>query len=72
MTLPKMNMCMTDRIVRGVLSIALIIFTVFWAEKIGDILLQTLIIIFAVLNLISFSIGWCPVYKLANLSTYKG
>jgi hypothetical protein len=71
MTLPKMNLCKLDRIIRGVLSVALIIFAVFWADKIGDVLLQTLIIVFAVLNLISFAIGWCPVYKLANISTFK-
>ncbi|MEP7705505.1 DUF2892 domain-containing protein [Paraglaciecola sp. 25GB23A] len=71
MTLPKMNLCKLDRVIRGVLSVALIIFAVFWADKIGDVLLQTLIIVFAVLNLISFAIGWCPVYKLANISTFK-
>ncbi|MDP5131859.1 MAG: DUF2892 domain-containing protein [Paraglaciecola sp.] len=72
MTLPKMNLSKADRLIRGVLSIVLIIFAVFWSEQIGDVLLQALIIIFAVLNLISFTIGWCPVYKLANISTFKG
>jgi hypothetical protein len=71
MSLPKVNLCKLDRIIRGVLSVALIIFAVFWADKIGDVLLQTLIIVFALLNLISFAIGWCPVYKLANISTFK-
>jgi hypothetical protein len=71
MSLPKVNLCKLDRIIRGVLSVALIIFAVFWADKIGDVLLQTLIIVFALLNLISFAIGWCPVYKLANISTLK-
>jgi hypothetical protein len=72
MTLPKVNLCKLDRIIRGIVSVALIIFAVFWADKIGDVLLQTLIIVFALLNLISFAIGWCPVYKLANISTFKG
>lgn len=72
MTLPKMNLCKADRIIRGFLSITLIVFAVFWADQIGDVILQSLIIVFAVLNLISFAIGWCPVYKLANISTYKG
>ncbi|MDP5039430.1 MAG: DUF2892 domain-containing protein [Paraglaciecola sp.] len=72
MALPKMNLSKADRLIRGVLSIVLIIFAVFWSEQIGDVLLQALIIIFAVLNLISFTIGWCPVYKLANISTFKG
>lgn len=67
-----MNLCKADRVIRGILSITLIIFAVFWSDQIGDVLLQSLIIIFAVLNLISFAIGWCPVYKLANISTFKG
>lgn len=71
MNLPQKNLCQADRIIRGVISVALIVFAVFWADKIGDVLLQILIIVFAVLNLISFTIGWCPVYKLANISTFK-
>lgn len=69
MDLPKKNLCLADRLIRGTISIALLVFAVFWAEQIGDIILQILIIIFAGLNLISFAIGWCPVYKLANIST---
>ncbi|WP_233267406.1 DUF2892 domain-containing protein [Paraglaciecola sp. L3A3] len=38
---------------------------------IGDIFLQAFILIFSVMNLISTTIGWCPVYKLANINTCK-
>lgn len=71
MSLIKKNLCLADRVIRGILSVALIVFAIFWAEQIGDVLLQSLILVFAVLNLISFAIGWCPVYRLANISTFK-
>ncbi|KXI28348.1 YgaP family membrane protein [Paraglaciecola hydrolytica] len=71
MSLINKNLCLADRVIRGILSVALIVFAIFWAEQIGDVLLQSLILVFAVLNLISFAIGWCPVYRLANISTFK-
>ena len=71
MNLPIKNLCLADRLIRGGISLSLLVFAVFWAEQIGDVLLQVLIIIFAGLNFISFAIGWCPVYKLANISTCK-
>ena len=71
MKFPNKNLCFADRIIRGFLSVALIVFALFWGEQIGDVLLQALIIVFAVLNLISFVIGWCPVYQIANISTCK-
>ncbi|WP_371193251.1 DUF2892 domain-containing protein [Glaciecola sp. SC05] len=71
MQLPQKNLSLTDRMIRGGVSLAMIVFAVFWADQIGDIFLQLVIIIFAVLNLISFITGWCPVYKLASISTYK-
>jgi hypothetical protein len=71
MNLPKKNLCLIDRVIRGCVSLSLLVFAVLWAEQIGDVVLQVLIIIFAGLNFISFAIGWCPVYKLANISTCK-
>jgi hypothetical protein len=71
MQLPTKNLCLADRIIRGSASIAMLVFAVFWAEQIGDVLLQLIVIVFAILNLISFVLGWCPVYKLANISTLK-
>jgi hypothetical protein len=71
MNMPKVNLCAADRIARGVLSIVLVVYGVFWGEQIGDVLLQTVILVFAGLNLISFVIGWCPVYRLANISSCK-
>lgn len=71
MNLPVKNLCIADRVIRGGVSLSLLVFAVLWAEQIGDVVLQVLIIIFAGLNLISFAIGWCPVYKLANISTCK-
>jgi len=71
MHLPEKNLSSTDRIIRGALSIALIVFALFMGDLIGDVLLQAIIIVFAILNMISFVLGWCPVYKLANISTLK-
>lgn len=71
MNLPIKNLCLADRVIRGGVSLSLLVFAVLWAEQIGDVVLQVLVIIFAVLNFISFAIGWCPIYKLANISTCK-
>jgi hypothetical protein len=65
------NLCALDRIIRGVIAVVLIVYVVLFFEQIGDTLLQVLILIFAVMNLISFAIGWCPVYKIADISTCK-
>jgi len=71
MQLPKINLCAMDRIIRGAMSVALIIYSIFWYEQIGDVLLISLLWVFSILNLISFAIGWCPVYHIANITTCK-
>lgn len=71
MQLPKVNLCAIDRVLRGVISVALTICSIVYYDQIGDILLLSLIWIFSALNLISFIIGWCPVYHLANITTCK-
>lgn len=65
------NLCALDRIIRGVIAVVLMVYVVLFSEQIGDTLLQVLILIFAVMNFISFAIGWCPVYKIADISTCK-
>lgn len=67
----KHNLCSMDRIIRGVIAVSLIIYLVLFFEQIGDSFLQISILLFAVMNLISFVTGWCPVYKIANISTCK-
>jgi hypothetical protein len=71
MNMPKANCSSIDRIIRAILSVALLLLCVFFWEEIGDIFLQSFILIFAIMNLISTTIGWCPVYKLANINTCK-
>jgi hypothetical protein len=71
MKLPKINLCAIDRTLRGAVSAALILYSIICYQEIGDIFLLSLIWIFAGLNLISFVIGWCPVYHLANITTCK-
>ncbi|TWX51641.1 DUF2892 domain-containing protein [Colwellia hornerae] len=60
-----------DRIIRGVIAVALIVYLLLFSEQIGDMLLQVSLLIFAVMNLISFAIGWCPVYQIADINTCK-
>jgi hypothetical protein len=67
----KHNLCAVDRIIRGIISVALIIYVVLFFNQIGDLLLQVSILIFALMNLISFAIGWCPIYNIANINTCK-
>lgn len=67
----KHNLCATDRIIRGVIAVALIIYVALFFDQIGDTLLQVSILIFALMNLISLVIGWCPVYNIANINTCK-
>lgn len=70
MSLSK-NLCLMDRIVRGVIAIIAIGAGVLFGDVIGDVVLQVIVVIFGVLNLISFVFGWCPVYSMANISTCK-
>lgn len=67
----KHNLCSLDRIIRGIISVALTAYVFMYYEQIGDLILQILILIVAFMNFISFAFGWCPVYKLANINTCK-
>ena len=67
----KQNLNQVDRSIRGLISIVLLFYVALYSEQIGEMLLLIIIVVFAILNLISFFIGWCPVYKVANISTYK-
>ncbi|GAC17486.1 hypothetical protein GARC_0505 [Paraglaciecola arctica BSs20135] len=71
MNLLKANCGNVDRIIRALLSVALLLYCVFFWESIGDVFLQSIILIFSILNLISTTIGWCPIYQLANINTCK-
>ena len=67
----KHNLCAIDRIIRGVIAAALLVYVVLFFDQIGDIFLQISILVFALLNFISFAVGWCPVYNIANINTCK-
>jgi hypothetical protein len=71
LNLPKANCGNVDRIIRAALSVALLLYCVFFWQVIGDVFLQSFILVFAILNLISTTIGWCPIYQLANINTCK-
>jgi len=67
----EQNLCMLDRVVRGVIAVALAVCAFVFYEQIGDVVLIAAIVIFAVLNFISFTVGWCPVYQVAKITTRK-
>lgn len=67
----KKNLCVIDRVVRGIIAVTLFLYVFFAQEQIGDAFLQGAIIVFALLNLVSVVTGWCPVYRIANINTFK-
>ncbi|WP_016957438.1 YgaP family membrane protein [Catenovulum agarivorans] len=71
MKLFDQNLSSFDRIMRGVIGVAILFLTLVYSDFIGDTLLQVLLIIFAALNLLSFASGFCVVYKIAGISTKK-
>ncbi|MEP1741691.1 MAG: DUF2892 domain-containing protein [Kangiellaceae bacterium] len=71
MNLPKVNLSSLDRWLRGIVSLVFFVYSFLYYEDIGDMLLLWAIWVFGALNLISFVIGWCPVYQLANITTCK-
>jgi len=71
MTPPARNLSSIDRIIRGFIGISVCIFTLFFGDYIDDSIIRWLLFFFGFLNVISLLTAWCPVYHLANLSTYK-
>ncbi|WP_428981106.1 YgaP family membrane protein [Marinomonas phaeophyticola] len=65
------NLSTIDRTLRGVIGVSIFIFTLFFSNYIEDSIVWWLLFIFSVLNLVSLLTAWCPIYHLANLSTYK-
>ncbi|MBU2239884.1 MAG: DUF2892 domain-containing protein [Gammaproteobacteria bacterium] len=67
----KRNLHPADRIIRGVVGIVFTGFALFNGDYLEEPVLEVLIGVFGVLNLISLFSGWCPVYHVAGISTYK-
>lgn len=65
----KKNLHLWDRLARGVIGIGVIGFVLFNGGYLEDPIIEGLLFVFGVLNLISLSTGWCPVYSLANIDT---
>lgn len=64
----KTNMHLTDRIVRIVLSIALIVLY-FSGNLSGTIAVIALIV--AIIFMLTAFVGFCPLYRLIGISTVK-
>ncbi len=71
MALFKRNLSTLDRSLRGIIGIAVTGYGLFFGDQIGDWILQTLVLIFGLLNLVSLATGWCAVYQIANIKTCK-
>ncbi|MGB0784264.1 MAG: YgaP family membrane protein [Marinomonas sp.] len=67
----KKNLNSLDRIIRGVVGIVFTGFALFNGEYLQKPILEVLLGVFGALNLISLFFGWCPVYHLAGINTYK-
>lgn len=65
------NLNSTDRSIRGLIGIFVIVFILFNGNLIDDVFIEILLGIFGLLNLISLFSGWCPVYQLAGISSRK-
>ncbi len=63
------NMATWDRAMRFVIAFFMIGGAIVFADWIGDPILQGLAIGFGVFNIFAGSLGFCLVYKLANIST---
>lgn len=67
----KRNLHPADRLVRGIIGIFFTGFALLNGDFINEPILEASIGIFGFLNLISLLSGWCPVYHVAGISTYK-
>jgi hypothetical protein len=67
----KKNLHLVDRIIRGVIGVVFTGFALFNGDNLEEPVLEVLIGVFGALNLISLLSGWCPVYHVAGISTYK-
>lgn len=67
----KKNLARWDRSIRSLIAVFMIGAALLYTDWIGDPFLIGLIIVFGILNLIASLFGWCPIYSLANISTFK-
>ena len=67
----KKNMCTLDRSIRVCLGVGLLYLAFFDTSFSLDIYIKVLLGIIGLVNISSGFMAYCPVYKLANLSTLK-
>ena len=66
--IPK-NMCVTDRVLRSIVGIAMVYAALFERELISSTLVSVIFIVIGTIFVFFSILGRCPVYKLANIST---
>lgn len=63
------NLSVVDRTLRGLVGLIITGFAIFNGDFISEPIVEILLFIFGILNLISLTTGWCPVYQLAGINT---
>lgn len=63
------NLNSMDRALRGIIGIVITSFAIFNGDFINEPIVEILLFVFGTLNLISLTVGWCPVYHLAGINT---
>ena len=67
----KLNLSPTDRTLRVLIGGILVYLGFFEQTIISNDVLRILLGLFGAINIAAALYGVCPIYKLANLSTYK-
>jgi len=67
----RRNMCAVDRLFRMALGVALIYVGFIDTSLISSQLVNFLLGCFGLVNIVSALLAHCPLYALANLSTYR-
>lgn len=69
MKLPPRNLCLADRLIRGVVAVVTLSTGLLGSSLIGDAIVQGILIAFGAANFLSLVTGWCVIYQVAGLST---
>lgn len=67
----KRNMGNLDRLIRLVLGLVLTYFAVFQSDFFSSDVAYLAVIIFALINLVTSALSFCPLYALANIGHDK-
>lgn len=67
----KRNMSLTDRIVRTIFGIVLMLLSWPFLDVVPSFVVSTFCLIFGAINIMSSVVSWCFMYSLIGISTEK-